>query len=82
MVEKAFLLTGPNAYESGLLDLMERIVVSYPDLRLFSLPSMGEDGQRKHLEVGVEGAAGLVGQAMEEIRLEVERRGIEWAWRA
>lgn len=81
MVDKAFLLTGPNAYESALLDLMERIVVEYPTLRLFSLPSVGDDGQRRHLELGVEGEATLVDRAMEAIRLEVERRGIIWRWR-
>ena len=81
MVDKAFLLTGPTAYESALLDLMERIVADYPALRLFSLPSIGEDGQRRHLELGVEGEESLVDRAMEEIRLEVERRGIAWRWR-
>ena len=81
MIDKAFLLTGPNAYESGLLDLMERIVAEYPDLRLFSLPSIGDDGQRKHLELGVEGEAARVDQALEEIRQEVERRDIAWTWR-
>ncbi len=80
-VDKAFLLTGATAYESSLLDLMERIVRDYPDLRLFSLPSIGPDGQRRHLELGVEGEATLVEQAMEEIRVEVERRDIRWAWR-
>lgn len=79
-VEKAFLLTGEMAYESALLDLMQRIVATYPDLRLFSLPSLiGKE--RRHLELGVEGEAGRVDQAMEEIRQEVERRGIGWAWR-
>lgn len=81
LVDKAFLLTGSNAYESALLDLMERIVAEYPDLRLFSLPSVGDDGVRRHLELGVEGAVALVDQAMEEIRREVERRGITWCWR-
>ena len=81
VVDKAFLLTGPTAYESALLDLMERIVADYPALRLFSLPSIGEDGQRRHLELGVEGAEALVDRAMEEIRQEVERRGINWTWR-
>ncbi len=81
VVDKAFLLTGPTAYESALLDLMERIVADYPALRLFSLPSIGEDGQRRHLELGVEGAEALVDHAMEEIRQEVERRGINWTWR-
>ena len=81
VVDKAFLLTGPQAYESALLDLMERIVVAYPALRLFSLPSIGDDGQRRHLELGVEGDKALVDQALEEIRLEIERRGIAWRWR-
>lgn len=79
-VEKAFLLTGEMAYESALLDLMERIVAAYPDLRLFSLPSL-VGKERRHLELGVEGEASRVDQAMEEIRLEVERRGITWVWR-
>lgn len=79
-VEKAFLLTGPMAYESALLDLMERIVAAYPTLRLFSLPSIAGT-ERRHLELGVEGAPDLVGQAMEDIRQEVESRGISWVWR-
>ena len=81
MVDKAFLLTGPEAYESALLGLMEKIVADYPALRLFSLPSVYNDGRRRHLELGVEGAEALVDQAMEEIRREVERRGIHWKWR-
>ena len=79
-IDKAFLLTGPNAYESALLDLMDYIVAAYPGLRLFSLPSLiGKE--RKHLELGVEGAPALVDQAMEEIRLEIEKRDITWTWR-
>ena len=79
-VEKAYLLTGPTAYESALLDLMERIVADYPTLRLFSLPSL-VGKERKHLERGVEGAPALVDKAMEEIRIEIEKRGITWVWR-
>lgn len=79
-VEKAYLLTGPAAYESALLDLMERIVADYPTLRLFSLPSL-VGKERKHLELGVEGAPALVDKAMADIRAEVERRGINWSWR-
>ncbi|MBS1159178.1 MAG: Molybdopterin binding domain [Proteobacteria bacterium] len=80
IVEKAFLLTGPNAYESALLDLMEHIVARYPTLRLFSLPSL-QGQERRHLELGVEGEPALVEQAMEEIRQAVEGRGITWCWR-
>jgi len=79
-IEKAFLLTGPTAYESALLDLMEHIVAAYPTLRLFSLPSL-VGKERKHLELGVEGAPELVDRAMEEIRIEIEKRGIHWVWR-
>ena len=78
--EKAFLLTGEKAYESALLGLMERIVADYPTLRLFSLPSL-VGKERRHLELGVEGEPALVDRAMEEIRAEVERRGITWTWR-
>jgi molybdopterin-biosynthesis enzyme MoeA-like protein len=79
-VEKAFLLTGPTAYESALLDLMERIVKDYPTLRLFSLPSL-VGKERRHLELGVEGEPALVDKAMAEIRVAVEQRGIAWVWR-
>jgi len=81
-VEQAFLLTGANCYESALLDLMEEIVADFPTLRLFSLPSISPNGQRRHLELGVEGEHALVDQAMSRIRLEVERRGIDWQWRS
>ena len=80
MVEKAFWLTGAKAYESALLDLMEKIVASYPTLRLFSLPSIANQ-DHPYLELGLEGAPKLVDQAMEEIRLEIEKRGIQWVWR-
>lgn len=82
LVDKAYLLTGDNAYESGLLDLMERIVAAYPALRLYSLPSIGADRQRRHLELGVEGDGAEVDRALAEIRQEIERRGITWTWRA
>lgn len=81
VVDKAFLLTGDCAYESALLDLMQDIVRNFPDLRLFSLPSIGSDLTRRHLELGVEGEEKRVNEAMEIIRQEVEGRGITWRWR-
>ena len=80
-VDRAILLTGDGAYESALLDLMERIVASYPDLRLFSLPSLTNEGVRRHLELGVAGSAALVEQALQEIVEEVERRSLNWRYR-
>lgn len=81
LVDRALLLTGPGAYESNLLELMERIVAAYPDLRLFSLPSMADNGERRHLELGVEGLAPRVAAAMDEILAEVKARNIAWTWR-
>ena len=80
MIEKALLLTGEGAYESALLGLMETIVADYPDLRLFSLPSI-RDKQHRHLELGVEGRPERVDEAMATILAEVKRRGISWMWR-
>lgn len=80
LTEKAFVLTGEMAHESALLDLMEKVVADYPDLRLFSLPSL-TGSERRHLELGVEGDKTQVDQAMEVIRQEVERRGVHWVWR-
>ncbi len=80
-VDRAILLTGDGAYESALLDLMERIVASYPDLRLFSLPSLTNEGVRRHLELGVAGSAARVEQALQEIIAEVDRRKLAWRYR-
>jgi len=60
---------------------MDRIVASYPDLRLFSLPSLTEDGVRRHLELGVNGPAARVALALDEIIAEVERRQLRWTYR-
>ncbi len=80
-VDRAILLTGDKAYESALLDLMEQIVAQYPDLKLFSLPSLTDDGVRRHLELGVNGPANRVDQALAEIIAEVERRQLSWRYR-
>jgi molybdopterin-biosynthesis enzyme MoeA-like protein len=80
-VDRAILLTGDKAYESALLGLMERIVARYPDLKLFSLPSLTDDGVRRHLELGVNGNADRVEQALAEIIVEVERRQLTWTYR-
>ena len=80
-VDRAILLTGEGAYESALLDLMERIVANYPDLKLFSLPSLTEDGIRRHLELGVAGPAARVELALQEIIAEVDRRALAWRYR-
>jgi hypothetical protein len=50
---------------------MEEINAKYKGLKAFSLPSMGADptdASRRHIELGVRGAPGEVGPAMEDLR--------------
>jgi molybdopterin-biosynthesis enzyme MoeA-like protein len=70
-----------EAPESALLDLMNRITQAYPQAALFSLPSFGGEGVRRHIELGMRGEPAAVEQAMAEIRAEVARLGYEWAAR-
>jgi len=74
--ERAILVYGSS--ESALLELMNDIVARYPGLKLFSLPSIGEDGQRRHIELGVKGDPADAEKAIGEIRAEVSQLGAEW----
>ncbi|MEK9720856.1 MAG: molybdopterin-binding protein [Quisquiliibacterium sp.] len=46
--------------ESAATPLMEAIEAQYPGVRVFSLPSVGEGGQRRHIELGVKGPVALL----------------------
>jgi molybdopterin-biosynthesis enzyme MoeA-like protein len=54
--------------ESTITPLMEEVNSRYPGLKAFSLPSMGEGGTRRHIELGVRGVPGEVDPAMEHLR--------------
>jgi len=41
--------------ESAVTPLMEAVEARYPAVRTFSLPSVGEGGERRHIELGVKG---------------------------
>ena len=64
-----------EAGESMLSDLMYGIEAKWKKLKLFSLPTMGKDGSRGHIELGVRGDPAEVAEAMKEIRADIERRG-------
>ena len=64
-----------EAGESMLSDLMYGIEAKWKKLKLFSLPTMGKDGSRGHIELGVRGDPVEVEAAMGEIRAEITRRG-------
>jgi len=57
-----------EAGESQLIPVMDEVGAAFPGIKVFSLPSMGEDGARRHVELGVRGAPAEVGPAMAAIR--------------
>jgi molybdopterin-biosynthesis enzyme MoeA-like protein len=61
--------------ESAVAPLMEELNQAYPGLKAFSLPSMGEGGTRRHIELGVRGALAEVPPAMERLRRGVAELG-------
>ncbi|MDT3677561.1 MAG: molybdopterin-binding protein [Burkholderiaceae bacterium] len=73
--ERSFLVFG--LAESTVTPLMERIEREYADVRVFSLPSVGEDGGRRHIELGVRGPAPAVDDAFSTLRAGVQALGGE-----
>jgi molybdopterin-biosynthesis enzyme MoeA-like protein len=63
--------------ESVLTPLMEALEARYPRVRVFSLPSVGEDGTRRHIELGVKGDPGQVAAAWEVLCGELEKMNAE-----
>jgi molybdopterin-biosynthesis enzyme MoeA-like protein len=57
-----------EAGESQLIPAMEAVGRDFPGVKVFSLPSMGDDGTRKHVELGVRGDPAQVGPAMAVLR--------------
>lgn len=53
--------------ESSITPLMEQVNAEFPGVKTFSLPSMGRDGTRRHIELGVRGAPAEVAPAMDRL---------------
>ena len=64
-----------EAGESQLIALMETLGARYPGVKVFSLPSMGEDGSRRHVELGVRGNPTEVTQALVDLWSALEKLG-------
>jgi molybdopterin-biosynthesis enzyme MoeA-like protein len=64
--------------ESVLTPLMERLEAAYPDVNVFSLPSVGDDKTRRHIELGVKGNPTQVDAAFDEMCTELTRVGAEY----
>jgi molybdopterin-biosynthesis enzyme MoeA-like protein len=64
-----------EAGESQLIPVMDAVGAGFPRIKVFSLPSMGEDGTRRHVELGVRGDPAQVAQAIERLRSGVRDSG-------
>ena len=67
-----------EAGESQLIPAMKAVEAAFPAIKVFSLPSMGQDGSRIHVELGVRGAPDQVGPAMEKLRRLVKDAGFPY----
>jgi molybdopterin-biosynthesis enzyme MoeA-like protein len=64
--EQSFLVY--ELAESTITPLMEAVERELPGVRTFSLPSVGEDGSRRHIELGAKGNAAQVAEALARLR--------------
>jgi molybdopterin-biosynthesis enzyme MoeA-like protein len=64
--------------ESTITPLMQDVESRYSGLKSFSLPSMGEAGLRRHIELGVRGDPALVSEAIERMKAGVVALGGTW----
>jgi molybdopterin-biosynthesis enzyme MoeA-like protein len=64
--------------ESTITPLMLEVEGRYRRLKSFSLPSMGEDGIRRHIELGVRGAPEEVPPAIQQMKEGVATLGGRW----
>ncbi|MFC3461277.1 competence/damage-inducible protein A [Massilia haematophila] len=74
--EQSMLVYGQA--EAVLVPLMEAIEARYTGVRVFSLPSVGEDGSRRHIELGVKGVPNEVAPAFAAMRAELDRAEAEY----
>jgi molybdopterin-biosynthesis enzyme MoeA-like protein len=71
-------ITVYESAESILTPLMEAVEARHRGLKVFSLPSVGEGGQRRHIELGVRGTPEEIPAAMEELKRGVVETGGIW----
>ena len=67
-----------EAGESQLIPAMQAVEASYKGVKVFSLPSMGQDGSRIHVELGVRGDPAQVEPAMQQLRQMVGAAGFPY----
>jgi molybdopterin-biosynthesis enzyme MoeA-like protein len=67
-----------EAGESQLIPAMQAVEAAFKGIKVFSLPSMGQDGSRIHVELGVRGDPAQVEPAMDLLRRMVRESGFPY----
>ena len=67
-----------EAGESQLIPAMEAVEKAFGGIKVFSLPSMGQDGSRRHVELGVRGEPAKVSPAMDLLQRLVAEGGFPY----
>jgi molybdopterin-biosynthesis enzyme MoeA-like protein len=67
-----------EAGESQLIPTMQAVEAGFQGIKVFSLPSMGQDGSRIHVELGVRGDPAQVEPAMQKLRQMVGAAGFPY----
>lgn len=75
-LEQSVLVFG--SMESTLTPLMEAVEASFPLVKVFSLPSVGDAETRRHIELGVKGEPQQVTAAFERLVDGLDRLGAEY----
>jgi len=75
-VEHALIL--PNASEAVLTPVMETIEAHWPDVKIFSLPSVNHPVHGAHIELGVKGPAQSAAAALAELQQHLQSMQISW----
>jgi molybdopterin-biosynthesis enzyme MoeA-like protein len=63
--------------ESQVIDMMQKVEQN-PEVKTFSLPSVGDAKTPRHIELGAKGEPHAVDEAMDYMQKEVARLGGEW----
>lgn len=75
-VEHALIL--PNASEAVLTPVMESIEAHWPDVKIFSLPSVNHPIHGAHIELGVKGPTQSAAAALAELQQLLQSMQINW----
>ena len=63
--------------ESLATPVMESVELGFPGVKVFSLPSMGSNGERRHIELGVKAHPGQVDQAFAALKEGIKALGAD-----